>query len=276
MLKSILVGLDGSACSSTAVGLGLRWRRDADALLVGLGSSTPRRSAGPSPCRWGPASSRSSGTKPSWPTPAGRWTVPGAVRPTLREAGLACKVLEDTGLPCEQIVLEAQRYDLVLLGHETHFHFETQDRVDDTLVRVLKNSPRPVVAVQETPGGDGPVVVAYDGSLQAARALQAFQASGLGRTQEVHIVSVAADHVEAARRADRAADYLRFHGINPPIHALASAAPPARVILDQVRRLNAGLVVMGAYGQPVLREFFLGSATRTLLKEAPVPLFLYH
>ena len=42
------------------------------------------------------------------------------------------------------------------------------------------------------------------------------------------------------------------------------------------RRLKAGLLVMGAYGQPVLREFFLGSVTRTILEESPVPLFLYH
>jgi len=36
------------------------------------------------------------------------------------------------------------------------------------------------------------------------------------------------------------------------------------------------MIVMGGYGQPVLREFFLGSVTRTLLAESPVPLFLYH
>jgi nucleotide-binding universal stress UspA family protein len=33
---------------------------------------------------------------------------------------------------------------------------------------------------------------------------------------------------------------------------------------------------MGAYGQPVLREFIVGSATRKALEECPVPLFLYH
>jgi nucleotide-binding universal stress UspA family protein len=34
----------------------------------------------------------------------------------------------------EQIVLEAQRYDLVLLGQQTYFHFETQEGPGDTLV----------------------------------------------------------------------------------------------------------------------------------------------
>jgi nucleotide-binding universal stress UspA family protein len=48
------------------------------------------------------------------------------------------------------------------------------------------------------------------------------------------------------------------------------------MILEKVRRRGAGLLVMGAYGQPVLREFFVGSVTRTALGECPVPLFLYH
>ena len=52
--------------------------------------------------------------------------------------------------------------------------------------------------------------------------------------------------------------------------------PPAEVILGKIRYLEASLLVMGAYGQPVLREFFLGSVTRTVLKESPVPVFCSH
>ena len=47
-------------------------------------------------------------------------------------------------------------------------------------------------------------------------------------------------------------------------------------ILDQARQLDAQLLVMGAYGQPTLREFFLGSVTRTALRKSTIPLFLYH
>jgi nucleotide-binding universal stress UspA family protein len=197
---------------------------------------------------------------------------------TLRctEAGVPSKQLEDVGLPWEQILVEAQRYDLILLGQQTYFHFETQPSPCETLHKVLKNSPRPVVTTPEKLTDGSTALVAHDGSLQAARALQAFQASGLHDGQEVHIVSVAEDHTEAARHADRAAEFLRFHEIKAVVHPLASYARPAEVILDQVRQRHAGLLVMGAYGQPTLREFFLGSVTRTVLKEAQVPLFLYH
>ena len=39
---------------------------------------------------------------------------------------------------------------------------------------------------------------------------------------------------------------------------------------------DAGLLVMGAHGQSMLREFFLGSMTRTVLKESSIPVFCYH
>jgi nucleotide-binding universal stress UspA family protein len=90
------------------------------------------------------------------------------------------------------------------------------------------------------------------------------------------VVSVAAEHATAARHADRAVEFLRSHEINVCPRPLASAAPPAEVILEQARQLGARLLVMGAYGQPAIREFFFGSVTRTVLKESPVPLFLYH
>ena len=33
---------------------------------------------------------------------------------------------------------------------------------------------------------------------------------------------------------------------------------------------------MGEWGKPTLQVFFLASVTRILLRESPVPVFLYH
>lgn len=82
--------------------------------------------------------------------------------------------------------------------------------------------------------------------------------------------------MEAARTAERAVDFLRNHVIKAVAHAFAAREPLPELILNQASKLNAGLIVLGAYGQPNLKEFFLGSLTRTLLRESPVPLFLSH
>lgn len=276
MLRSILVGLDGSAHSDTATELGICWARRHGALLVGLGIIDEPTICKPEPVPLGVShfkEHRDEALLADARRKVKQFLEQFASR--CAEAGVAGKLLEDLGLPSEQIVLEAQRFDLILLGQQTHFHIETQPQPDDTLTRVLQNSPRPVVTVPEKLPDGRCVVIAYDSSLQAARTLQVFQALMLESWQEVHVLSVDGDRVEAARRADRAAEFLRFHGVTAQAHVLESSSPTP-VILEQAERLGAELVVMGAYGQPTLREFFFGSVTRTMLRESRIPLFLYH
>lgn len=277
MLRSILVGLDGSNYSTAAVEFGIRLAQKFNALLVGLGVIDEPTICQSEPVPLG-ASSFKKHRDEALLADARQTVEQFLERFALQcaEKEVACKLLEDVGLPSEQILLEAQRYDLILLGKQTYYHFETQGHADDTLTRVLKNSPRPVVTVPEQLGSGGAIVVAYDGSLQAARTLQAFQALRLDLSQEVHVVAVHADHGEAVRHADRAIDFLGFHEIRAQRHAVATSSSPAAAIIEEVHRLGAGLLVMGAYGQPALREFFFGSVTLTILKEKTVPLFLYH
>lgn len=278
MLRSILVGLDGSAQSASAVGLGIDWARKSNALLVGLAIVDEPTIAAAAPVMLGAAPYADPIVYRERMADATRQAEQFLERFSLRcsEEGVPFKVLEDVGLPCERIMLEAQRYDVILLGQTTRFHFETHERHDDTLAKVLKNTPRPVVIVPELRTGGQSVVVAYDGSLQAARALLAFRELGLERGQTIHIVSINPEKVEAARRAERAVDYLHFHNIRAEAHHIGSKRDPAEVLLEHLPKLDAGLLVMGAYGQPTVKEFFLGSATRTLLKKCSVPLFLFH
>ena len=102
---------------------------------------------------------------------------------------------------------------------------------DETLSKVLRDSSRPVVAVPKVLGGDESVVVAYDGSLQASRTLYAFESSGLGRSQKVHVVSVAPDSRDAAATADRAVGFLRLHGIEATSEPVGSPLLVAELIL---------------------------------------------
>jgi hypothetical protein len=97
------------------------------------------------------------------------------------EEGVALKPLQDVGDPYVEIPRESHRFDLILLGRETHFQFGLEKIADDTLTRILHSSPRPVVVVPRTIDEREAVVIAFDGSLQASRALYAFEASGLGR-----------------------------------------------------------------------------------------------
>jgi nucleotide-binding universal stress UspA family protein len=273
VVRTVLIGLDGSEYSTAASHLAIRWARRFGALLVGLGIVDEPTICRPEPVPIG-ASHYKEHRDQTLLTRASCRVEMFLERFALRctEAGVAYKLLEDVGPPPEKILVEAQRYDLIVLGQQTCFRFATQEGPDETLCKVLKNTPRPVVAVPAKLSDGASVLVAYDGSLQAARALQAFQASGLGESEEVHVVSVGADHVEAARYADRAAEFLRFHEVKATWDVLSPSGGTAEAILEQASRLGVGLLVMGCYGQPTPRECFLGSVTRTVLKKSTVPL----
>jgi nucleotide-binding universal stress UspA family protein len=277
MLRSILVGLDGSLQGDAAVELGVQWARRFDALLVGLGVIDEPAIRRPAAVPIGGASfkeHRDEALVAQARQRVGRLLEWFARR--CAEAGVARRPVEAVGAPAERIMAEAQQYDLIMLGRETLFQPETRNGPFDTLHALLRSTPRPVVAVPERPPDGGPVLVAYDGSVPAVRALQAFQELGLCGPQDVHVLSLDPDKVEAARRAGRAVEFLRLHGVAAVPHAVGSSRAPAQAILDYAARLGAGLVVMGSYGRSTLREFFLGSVTRTLLRESAVPLFLYH
>ena len=277
MLRSVLVGVDGSEYSAAAVELGIQWARRSSAMLVGLGIIDAPTINKPEPVPLG-GSAYKVHHDASLLTDAthkvGQFLEHCARR--CAEANVACQLLQDIGLPAEQILLEAQRYDLILLGQHTFFHFETQQQPDDTLQVVLKQSPRPVVAVPAALPEGRTVVVAYDGSLHAARALHMLQVLELADSQDVHVVCVDPHQEHADRCVERAVAFLHSHHIVAQAHARVTEAAPAHVLLEHVHQVQASLLVMGAYGRSTLREFFGGSVTRTMLRESPVPLFLYH
>ena len=277
MLKSILVGLDGSPLDAAAVELGIQWAKRFNALLVGLGiayeATIPKPDAG-----------LIGGGYDKWEqdeelVKEARHRVEqflASFAARCAEANVSFKLLQDVGLPYEAILQESQRYDLVLFGHETHFHFGTVDRPDETLWNVLKREPRPVVIAPSKLEPGSSVVVAYNGSPHADRALQAFQASGLDLDEEICVLSVDDEREEATRQAERAVEFLRLHQINAVTHALGPVDSVSQSILEEVRQRNARLLVMGAYGHSTVREFLLGSTTTTVLKQSPVPVFLCH
>jgi nucleotide-binding universal stress UspA family protein len=277
MVRSILIGLDGSAYSASALELGVRWARELGTLLVGLGvidEPTIRRPKlvplGATHFKEQSDQARLDHARQHVETFLEQFAV------RCQEAGVAYQLLEDVGVPHEQIMREAQSYDLIMLGQQTHFQFATQEDACATLQTILKSTPRPVVTVPEQLRAGTSLVLAYDGSLQAARVLQAFQTSGLARLGPVHVVCAGSENALVDCQVNRALAFLRCHDIHATPHVVPPTPSVAEALLTQAERLQAGLLILGSYGQTTLREFFLGSVTRSILKHSTCPLFLYH
>jgi nucleotide-binding universal stress UspA family protein len=190
------------------------------------------------------------------------------------EARVRCAVVEDIGTPHEQIVAEASRCDVVVLGQETHFEFETQDHPDTTLSKVLRESPRPVIVVPRDLGSGEGVLVAYGTGREIARTLQTFAVLEVAGDEPVCLLAIDQDQARAEARLQPAAEYLTAHGMRVVLEPVASMDAPAAVILDRVGRRRPRLVVMGAQGHHPVRDLFFTSVTRAVLRDASVPVFV--
>lgn len=277
MLKGILVGLDGSPFSDSAVTLGLRWAKACGAALAGQtiidrpGLSEPEAvPAGSGFFRLFGDDKKIAEARAKAESLAERFVV------RCSEAGLTGKPVVELGEPAGAILAQAQRYDLVLLGLETYFRAMPGGGPCDTLDKVLQSPPRPVVAVPAELGNGTTAVIGYDGSLQAARTLAAYVATGLAASYENVVVTISEDYEEAAGVIEAAVAYLGLHGVAVKARPVETRLDPAAVLLDHAGQFKAGLVVMGAFGHSALREFFFGSTTRGVLRNSKVPVMLYH
>src|SRR6266480_38183 len=136
MLRTILLGLDGSPLNSAVVSLGISWARRFNALLVGVGVVDEPALRG---SHTAPPGGYLEKLQEEWVGTARKEVEQFLEQLAIRcaEEGVACKLLEDAGAPAEEILKEAQRFDLILLGK--HANFEAQ-KGSHALSTVLRNA----------------------------------------------------------------------------------------------------------------------------------------
>jgi nucleotide-binding universal stress UspA family protein len=193
-----------------------------------------------------------------------------------RDAGVACTTVRSEGAPAQVITAEAEGCDLIVVGRDTSFHFATETDMADTVARLIRNNARPLLVTSAQPRAGDRVLVCYDGSIQASRAMHMAVLLGLVQGIECHLITVAADRAVAELRLGLAETLFQAHGVPVELHASVSDADPADLILATVDALVPQLLVMGAFGHRGLRELFLGSATRTLLRRCDTGILIHH
>jgi len=131
---------------------------------------------------------------------------------------------------------------------------------------------------QARSGAFASVVVAWNGSFQAARALE-YSLPFLQKAAKVTllVVGAKADDVGASYLARN----LGRHGFTPAIDAIdpgaVSGRARGRALLGYTHDKNADLLVMGAYGRGQVMSFLgLGGATGKVISSCRVPLLLAH
>ncbi|WP_312517016.1 universal stress protein [Massilia sp.] len=214
-----------------------------------------------------------------------------AVRARLDEFGVAVqrrgvasfetRMLEDDARFA--LLLESRYADLVVVSRESEPiavpGVPVQARALPEYIAL--HGARPVLVVP--PGWQerafpGTVVVGWDGSMQAIRAISAALPL-LQQADAVKLTLINPDAMADIHGEEPGADmalHLARHGVKVDVVLERARGATGDALMGVARRGGAGLLVAGAFGHSRYREFVLGGVTRSLLAASATPLLLAH
>ncbi len=167
----------------------------------------------------------------------------------------------------------ARLFDLTVLAQPEHVRAPQQEMLLET---VLFESGRPVLLAPPLPPetlGET-IVIAWNGSTETARTL-AFARPFLERAKHIIVLSVEGGMVDGPS-GEEVVDGLKRTGILAEPRHVPQHHGIGETILEEARRLEADLLIKGAYTQSRLRQMIFGGATRVILNMAHLPVFMAH
>lgn len=177
------------------------------------------------------------------------------------------------------VAARARFADLTMLSkpYGPDHGFEMESTVEAALfeaqapVLVLPDQTEPVVAPKT-------ITIAWNESPEALRAVRA--ALPLLRAAELVRVVVIDPPSHGPNRSDPGgllSQFLARHGVRVEVDVMAKSLPRiSDVLLRHANDNDVDLIVMGAYGHSRFRESILGGATRHMLEQSEVPIFMAH
>jgi nucleotide-binding universal stress UspA family protein len=183
-------------------------------------------------------------------------------------ANIRCSTETRTGLPGEIIARQAMAHDIVVMCRGGYTRAAAhENRVDPLVSEVIRGSVRPVLVTgMNSPGGGEvrKIVVAFDGSSHAARALPVAAELGGRPGVECTILTVSSSKESGQELIDPAEAFLYHHGLAPR-KQIVLGSRASELICEVIAGLRADMLIMGAYGHAPVREMLFGSTTERVL-----------
>lgn len=278
MIKTILVGIDGSEHARTATDYALELAARLDGRVVGLHVVDIVSIEG----SFFHDISGSLGFEPYL-------DFSSKMRDVLQERGKAQleafaelaaqrQVRADTvlgmGIVANEIVERARTADLVVIGRRGLNERFSTGLLGGTGESVTRRCPKPVLTTPLGFRAIGHPVLAYDGSTRAASAMQYAAEFCATLGLPLTVLTVNRDEEQGRRILNEASSYLAPYNIAGEFELQQTGNAPER-IANFIRERNHDLLFIGAYGHSRIIEMVLGSTTEYVLRNADCPVFLY-
>ncbi len=188
-------------------------------------------------------------------------------------AGIACETKKNIGKISDTIIEEAEGADLILMAKKgEHFHLKEGGLIGSVAEVVIRHSGKPVMVIPESFREIESMGLAYDGSAPARKALELSLDISEKVKWPITVLIISADAAKAADLSAQVEDMAQ-KGL-ADCEVIISAGREADEILNFIAEGPVELMVMGAYGHNRLRELLLGSTTSHIIHKSPIPVLL--
>lgn len=185
---------------------------------------------------------------------------------------LPVETLLDMGIVANQVCDRARSVDLVMIGHRGVNERFSSGLLGSTAEAVARKCPRPLFISPMKFREIRRMVLAYDGSERASRAMRAAAEFASSLSIPVAIVTVARDQKTGERTLEEARKYFEPYSLQAEFKLLGGHANEE--IVKFIKDYEADLLFIGAYGHSRIIEMVLGSTTEYVLRNTPCPVFL--
>ncbi|MCB9358145.1 MAG: universal stress protein [Calditrichaeota bacterium] len=277
MGKRIVVGLDGSTFSDAAVAAAIQRAKTCAGTVIGVavidlpGIESADSGAGVGSIYFSRKlidEHMQSATEKT-----GRFIKEFAER--CQSVNVSFEIAHEKGVPFRALQEYGKAADLIVVGVRTFFHFETRTEPGDTVLKLLKYPVTPVLAVPEVWSPPSTALVSYPGDEFSGRALSALLHLHAISPVVSRVVLVSTSELSdlTKQRLELAERYIKSYDL--PVEIAHREGEMASVLKNEVQRHDAPLVVLGAFREGWLSDFFKHSATEKLLDLGTVPLLVY-
>ncbi|MGC8804443.1 MAG: universal stress protein [Candidatus Ratteibacteria bacterium] len=185
---------------------------------------------------------------------------------------LFCTQRQYEGKPENVILNESKFFDLVIIGMRTYFHFKTTDQPGHSLEKILNHTITPILAVPEKFKPIRKVLIAYDGSMPSARALQRFVHMSVNSEYEITLLMSHDDRNYAMTEMQKASEYIHCYG-NIPVTFSWTDKNLIKTI-EKNFLSNTDVVVCGMHSKNLLEKFTVGSLPKYLIEQNKTAAFI--
>jgi nucleotide-binding universal stress UspA family protein len=273
MIKRVLVALSGSPYTPSVIHHGIELARAHDADITGVTITDLAKLAnvGPVPLGGGAAASELSHQRIELAEERIR-ELSAQFQDTCARERIVCHLHQESGHIVDELIKLWRYNDIAVLGLRGLFEYGVIHNPDDMLIRIMKSGIRPILAVAKEHREIHKVLIAYNGSLEAAKAMKGFVQSRIFPEVTIRVVSFEKRKDDPQELLIDAQNYCAMHGFETDTDFVD--ADPRDELIDYAEQMKADLIVMGSTGRSRLASYVLGDTVHTAIKESHLPLYL--